>query len=405
MAPSKRSSAPKRAPRTARSPSPSPSPRSAASAAAASRRGTVKRLEAAAAAAADVGETLDAPLEAPEPEPEPEPEPQPQRKPRAAATARSKAKHAKHAKQDYGFWAHGSLVDRVDKWLSSHILFLEGHWALDFALLIPGTWFGLPAACWGLIPLAFEWWHLFATSGSDDAATTYAWFLALVAFPTLSYAVYFFRSVLRGDVHAVYSPRGQIPLSLAAWAAIVATTSLVGAADTSGPAAVYAVAWSLGQTVCHIVKFLGGRVRPIAHFAEELARTRREFKELRYLFAVGQTALESFPSADAAGAGATTGVLFAYGAPTWFAVMPSVVAAFARVYFHAHHVFDVAVGLWIGIASARAVVNAYGVSSLSAVHALASAAGFIFVHVFAKRFKPKLPEHLQARDGKRYGDF
>ena len=297
----------------------------------------------------------------------------------------------------HGFFPEGSPLDRFDKRFSRAILFWDAHWLLDYLLLLPGTWFGLPAACWGLLPLVWFWVDEHGPGDQSHRSLTY--FALLVAVPALAYAAMFARAVLAGDLHGIYSPRGQLPLPAVVWALAPVISTRAG----YGPAALFAVSWTLGQFLCHMLKFTGGRLRPIAHF--DLSSVRREFKELRYLFATGQTALESFPSADATGAGSFTASLWFYGFPWYVCGVPGLASTFARVYFHAHHVGDVSIGFTIGFLGHAALFYAFGDRSLGAPHVFAAAAAFIASHVASKRFKPKLPDHLVSSDEGRYKDF
>ena len=77
------------------------------------------------------------------------------------------------------------------------------------------------------------------------------------------------------------------------------------------------------------------------------SEVRREFRQLQTGLNRNSTAHASFPSGDAAGAAVFAASAFLLsGKALWLLIAP--LASFGRMYFHAHHLLDVSVGVLIG---------------------------------------------------------
>jgi len=83
----------------------------------------------------------------------------------------------------------------------------------------------------------------------------------------------------------------------------------------------------------------------LVDFQTRLKRTRRFLPQLQVMMQASSTSHASFPSGDAAGAASIMAVAY-FVRPSllllWVGI--ALVAAFGRVYFHAHHLFDVIMG-------------------------------------------------------------
>lgn len=288
-----------------------------------------------------------------------------------------------------GFFARDSWIDRLDKRASS-VVFLHDAWHpwLDRALLVPGTWLGLPTPTWGWISL----W----LSASDDIE-----FIG-VGLATLVYGFWYVRAVIAGHALHIYSPRGQLPIPLALWLGVWAST---GSKPSAG--AFFAVSWSVAQAICHVLKVAAGRHRPVASIAD-LASVKREFPALIRMMASGHTAVQSFPSADAVGGGALTCALVLLERSPFHpatAMLPVLIASFGRMYYHAHHLLDVVAGAAVGVGTTIVVArSACRDVSLDVCfdprHVLLSGVLFVLVYLLSSRLlKPHLPKHLESRDG------
>jgi membrane-associated phospholipid phosphatase len=298
----------------------------------------------------------------------------------------------------YGFFPSNSFVDHFDRRLSKPIFFFDRfHPYLDHLLLIPGTWFGLPTPTWGFASTTLVWYHEHMSDLMSFRSTSFL--LLLIIIPLIIYTVVFITGI--GNPTTIYNPKGQLPIPLVLWSTIWYITN-----THRGPGAFFAVAWSMAQATTHLVKITAGRVRPIKSF--DVRHVKREFKELRFMFSEGQTVLESFPSADAAGAGSLAGTLYLMNIWWGWILLLSATSMFSRLYFHAHHLLDVIVGVLIGW-SCSMVLYYYVCNSrldvLSAKEVLISALTFIFIHVGSKPLRPKLPEEFKSLDVTRYKDF
>ena len=119
----------------------------------------------------------------------------------------------------------------------------------------------------------------------------------------------------------------------------------------------YVCAWFYSQLVNQSLKNTFWRRRPTATLSEhagELAP--RHFPQFKMRLKELPECLESFPSGDSAGAGAFGLAAFLFtGNPLWF--LATAAGMFGRVFIHAHHLLDVAIGASIGLAC-TALLNA-----------------------------------------------
>ena len=92
-----------------------------------------------------------------------------------------------------GFWPQRGRLDRYDEALSLPVMRLELPMVLEFAVAVPGTFFGLPPMAWGLLPLFVGWME------HDPAQLTHPvveplW-LVLLCLPLSAFALWSFFKV------------------------------------------------------------------------------------------------------------------------------------------------------------------------------------------------------------------
>ena len=321
-----------------------------------------------------------------------------------------------------GWWVEDSLVDRLDKSLSLLVFTMSLGTTAEVLLSVPGTWFGLPTPAWGLAPLAItfysEFAHLPGTADyvpaqllSAEAAASVqsglvtlglgsrasASFVALALVPTALWLATHVRYLVKGRFIRAYTatkylmaPAMQVPILIA---------HHCDASFSTG--AWFVIAWVVAETVGFVLKVSSARRRPRVSpaIAQQLASVPRAFPEVQTMLMVGESTLESFPSGDTIGAAVFSAQLLAMGAPAWTAVF-GLTTAFCRVYFHAHHVLDVAAGLVIGFATVRVLPALLPMHSTTAWHEGAALVAFIGFHIVANRFKPELPVEFQVKGRK-----
>ena len=198
------------------------------------------------------------------------------------------------------------------------------------------------------------------------------------------------------------------------------TRGYTGAARRDGYHAIcfYTCAWCLAQLVCGLAKARAGRRRPVHVLSGELGRVRRTLRRTVCVgLAAGRNAIESFPSGDTAGAGVFAACLWrcAPRAGAWAVgghpacALFAVAAGFGRMFFHAHHLLDVAAGASVGAASTLALDaaiahfsaggDADGWRRVGFVHVLGNFAAFWCLYKCLQVAHHPLPEDLGGGDG------
>jgi membrane-associated phospholipid phosphatase len=333
-----------------------------------------------------------------------------------------------------GFFPEGSIIDNIDKQISFLIFSLDFGTLIEALLAGPfGMWFGAPLTAWTIYPILMAWLaehhlpysHLIENElidGNDywtnsilsirkllniTTSTTTSdpgremLIITILCFTITSMA--FYSWLWNGQAVKLYllTQKLMVPCTTLSfvfagrWAPIGVRT-----------ASFYLVAWVIAETVGFILKISAARRRPGATgggYAEQLDSIRRSFPELQHILRKGESAIESFPSGDTIGSAcfASTLVVVLGYSSTFFTI--SLLTAFCRMYFHAHHLLDVIVGWLIGHFCTVALAK-YCETYLKTNPALAFdawfAAGtvtlFILFHVVASTFKPKLPKELMV---------
>lgn len=323
------------------------------------------------------------------------------------------------AHERHGLWIEDSWLDRLDKRLSLPVFTLELPLVAEYLLTTVGTWFGLPAfalvlgPCFaaavydsnlGLLPVRLFGGALVV----PQAAACFAAVLASLSFLWFGLALLSIRSAARGEsgmsgfVYA-YMPllnKRSMIIAFAAAPHVGLLLTKAFASPQAHTASVYLVmAWLLSCSLNELLKSIMKRRRPVVvehdlaamardpaaspvspasriktPFKDALLATNRHFPELQHMMRTPVSQHSSCPSGDATGAAAIVvavisiahGVTYGAGSlekvpATSLAVgaLACLSSCFGRMFFHAHHLLDVALGLCGGVASSVALTH-YG---------------------------------------------
>lgn len=279
------------------------------------------------------------------------------------------------------------MLDRLDKGISSLVFRLVLPPPLEYALSIPGAWFGCPIFSLGLIPLAL--------AGINGRGTSAA---KLTVLPLLAGLGLWLKcasagrdpaAAARGEgIRGLYMVVFNKPLVfLALPHAAMLLIHATGLGAYGQPAALYLTSWYLVQAAIEALKSLTWRLRPTVVLAEELKTVRRTLPELPASVQDASQANSSFPSGDAAG-GAAFATALALASPELWA--PSMATAalccLGRMYFHAHHLLDVLVGALLGHSIVLLLSRS---SSFHWGHVFCAKLAFMIAWKPLQRFKPK----------------
>ena len=241
-------------------------------------------------------------------------------------------------------WQEKSLIDRWDKRCSSPFFTFKLPWLFEIALTIPGSWFGATTFSlgWvGMLATVISQTQEEKLSPFDLANHSQKVFIGIFAVVTVAATLLHF-SILFNKVDRKYL-WDSLPLYLLLNLFI---PYLLFGADSWGwrGFVFYTCSWGCTQVVSQTLKYLFGRIRPCACQANKIEP--RTF-DLSSHLSGGSSALESFPSGDAAGAAA-----FSYSmvliTGCWWWLLCAVLASVGRMYFRAHHLLDVVAGCVLG---------------------------------------------------------
>jgi len=239
----------------------------------------------------------------------------------------------------------GGALDRIDKLASSPVLHATLPWFLECALSVPAAWFGCPVYAILVVPI------LLGTVGLQERA----FYASCIALPTAligggCWAKLCFDNMAIGEgPRRAYSVFGK-PLLIALPQVAMAVLSYAGGPGAAQVAAVYLTSWHLTQALLEALKGLTWRLRPTACMREELGKVPRCITDLTAIVRLDSQANLSFPSGDAAG-GAIFATAASLASPPCLVPVAAValLCALGRVYFHCHHLLDVAVGQAVGV--------------------------------------------------------
>jgi membrane-associated phospholipid phosphatase len=301
-------------------------------------------------------------------------------------------------KQSLGFWREGGWLDQLDKRLSTPVFTLELPLFLEFPLSVIGTWFGIPLSALVLLPIAAvsivdgtPWWFAIAF-GVVLSLWSYLAVCSVAAKGRRNGFVYFYMPLLtKQSMIWGFTAAPHIGLLLA---------MVISRSSAAYRAAVFTtLSWVISCGINEVLKGIVKRRRPVicdfdierldeevreanesggfsrssspvspngrqmTAFRSALLGAKRNFPELQRMLRSPESSHSSFPSGDAtAVASAMVCLLSLVGfdgtvasilaqdqllrqvyAP--LAAATCLIASFGRMYFHAHHLLDVSVGL------------------------------------------------------------
>lgn len=244
-----------------------------------------------------------------------------------------------------------SQLDALDKWLSRPIFLARLPVAVEYILSVPGNFFGVPlvtlfiapnvmAMCFSDSPLLSTWWHVIV------------WFLVLVVL-----ILWFF--VLKGSKTAIQIFYGPM---LGVMAALLGVALLSWMPDQSARHVGYfqLSAWCASVLPVALLKPATARIRPACQVRDIQVIAAMQAKHLHVLPRLFQRdGRASFPSGDTAGAMAVSYTIGRCGSSSddgkqhislAIAVLIVILSATGRMYWQAHHLADVMVGVILAIA-------------------------------------------------------
>ncbi|KAJ1638076.1 hypothetical protein T492DRAFT_946261 [Pavlovales sp. CCMP2436] len=284
-----------------------------------------------------------------------------------------------------GLWPEGSLIDKLDKFVSYHAVFRWQLGLLELPLAVPGTWFGTTTTSLGSAPLLIA---AVAEPGNTRlAAVAVAIFVgALVAFCLVV--------------------TGRADRELLWWKPPVFVLTSVGIARLLSPTAVhivsfYVACWGYAVLSGSLLKTVFARRRPcISVEGCELLDELRLLPLHEHLCA-GYTAIESFPSGDACGGAVASSALYlATGGVSWLVWLPMLFSMYGRMYIWAHHLLDVVAGAVVGVAISFALNRVCPWREFSLLQLLICMGIFTLGRKGIVKLRPQLPVELTA--GKHY---
>jgi len=323
-----------------------------------------------------------------------------------------------------GWWVEGSAIDRLDKALSLSVFTLELGYTAELLLTAPGIWFGLPVPAFIMSNL-LTWYSFLAHEAHEDmkwlahllnidhdpdhvvlqtfkqvgiASPASLQFLAGSLIFIAIWGVIFYRYLLTGHVEKAYLINKHLMFPSLLLPVIFGKYF----SPRGYKAATFFIcSWFVAQSVSSGLKTVFSRIRPTVapSTAEKVGRVNRAFPSYRTMLSLGESVFESFPSGDSVGAACFSCVLFILRAPTW-TVWICVLTAFCRMYFHAHHLLDVAAGLSVGWGVTLTLNYLFGIEYFDVMHTVFITVAFIVFIIRLQKLKPALPEHLKVKGRK-----
>eukprot|EP00040_Diaphanoeca_grandis_P028888 m.168112 g.168112 ORF g.168112 m.168112 type:complete len:376 (-) comp31492_c1_seq2:149-1276(-) len=309
-----------------------------------------------------------------------------------------------HVKNDQ-FFGEGGAVDRFDKCISMPLFGLETNSVVELAWSIPATWYGIPMISQTVFPFVLA--SMVESTSSNSILQNLQTPLAGVSVGLVG--VNLFRHVRlslisqaldesdydkEGIIH-LYMPIPMNPKALVASVLLAPHIALLGLSQFASPqgfsAACYFLAnWVGSLSIVMVLKLLGGRSRP-AYSLDHETIGKRHFEQHQWFLRHPMTRFGSFPSGDAACAGA---FFFASnqmmgGSQAWFyaAGVGFLGSLTGRMFFHAHHALDVIVGGVVAFAVSRATMAYIPPSVVGWKHVLALQSSFFVISALKKVVK------------------
>eukprot|EP00729_Bicosta_minor_P007885 gene7885-11656_t len=245
------------------------------------------------------------------------------------------------------------LIRTADHALSLPFMKLELPRFLELGLTVPASWFGIPATSQTILPLL-------CAALAEGGKSNVLW-LACFAVVAGWWTVWTYLLGSKGVRDGTDKLIGYPPLFLVTPYIGVGIVKLLSPTDVgTGIASLYVTSYNVIQIVSSIPKWIVLRRRPFKTLQQELRNVKRHYRlatDSKYI-ADKLAPYESFWSGDAAaaaGAGATVCLAASVGGVlspelVFAAAASAQVAAFGRMYFHAHFFLDVFCGCICGAA-------------------------------------------------------
>eukprot|EP00924_Labyrinthula_sp_SR-Ha-C_P000140 maker-scaffold_39-snap-gene-2.74-mRNA-1 protein AED:0.08 eAED:0.09 QI:0/0.66/0.75/1/1/1/4/335/298 len=278
----------------------------------------------------------------------------------------------------------------VDKYFTLAVAKLEIGRAEE-VLAIPGNWFGIPLLHWAICPLLAHFAKLLLTKGIRSQNT--AVFGSCVAIPAVYLGLRLWNAMIESKkldrIHVMVRDY-FIP--------VILTPHFLTSFD---PVTSFVISsWACCQIPTFLLKVVVQRTRPLIALETELKDVKRveRLEQIKTTVLRGNAGTHSFPSGDAAGAASFSGALFVYFGSNPIVFLPMILSAFGRVYFHAHHVFDVAVGSSIGFSTSIIMARLKNANNFSLVDVGYSIGAFVSLIFVAHKIEHRILESRRRED-------
>ena len=255
-----------------------------------------------------------------------------------------------------GWPTDGSMIDRIDKRVSSPIFKLQLGRSLEWVLSVPGCFFGMPAAL-----LVSPSLIACAVGGCTNASMQSLAVLCSATVAILGVWVNFNRA----DTSSIKSSPPLLlfrPVSVIVAPALGTALAYFVAEGTVARAAgsFHIATWYAGIIPVLLLKQSTRRRRPVACEPDQISAEAVAAAKAKYLSNIPAKlrhadANASFPSGDVGGAVSVAYVLLQCGGSAAAAVSCVLLSAFGRMYWQAHHALDVLAGAAVSLLTCVAV--------------------------------------------------
>lgn len=310
----------------------------------------------------------------------------------AHATGKPVKVTVKYHEKPMGWWREGSKIDRFDKDLSMHVFSLTFGPVTETLLSVPGTWFGLPVSAF----IISNFLTLYMQAKNHHPGSVV--FTGVAVLCMGAWGAIFLRYWLAGHVEQAYKLNKYWTVPSIILPTVMGRLFMP---ESYHAATFFIAAWMISQTVSSTLKTAFCRTRPtVAELTtKKLMGIKRAYPSYRAMLSIGESVFESFPSGDSVGAACFASTLYLLKAPAW-APLICFLTAFCRMYFQAHHLFDVSAGLTLGWTVGLTLGATVGVNYFDAPRIVLVSAGFILFIIKLQKFKPELPMNLRVEGRK-----
>jgi len=214
---------------------------------------------------------------------------------------------------------------------------------------------------------------------------------AILFFISVLFAFDYVRQISEGSITKFYSVKLLIPYMFGSLYLVNTYT------DPNSNALAGQIFYLCGYFGTQAIIFCGKvfmrRLRPGSCLEKELSLIHRELPALNYLNRQGHVCFESFPSGDAAGAMVFSAALFIITDYQYYWVfLFGFMSAFGRMYFFAHHLFDVLVGEIVAFTVLFTFDHLYDWKTFGTQHMFYGFPAFLAWFFVLNSLKPQVPE-------------